>query len=93
MTHLVDKGKVVDFVYPDFSKAFDTVSHCSPFLLEKWLFMAWIGVLGKNLAEWSGPESGGEWSYIKLLTGHKCCSPGPVLFNMYQVISISIKSA
>jgi len=27
-THLVDEGKAGDFVYLDFSKAFDTVSHC-----------------------------------------------------------------
>ena len=27
MTCLVDEGKVVDVVYLDFSKAFDTVSH------------------------------------------------------------------
>ena len=33
MTHLVDEGKPVDVVYPNFSKAFDTVSHS--ILLEK----------------------------------------------------------
>ena len=27
VTRLADKGKAVDVVYPDFSKAFDTVSH------------------------------------------------------------------
>jgi len=33
VTHLVDEGKAVDFVYLDFSKAFDTVFHST--LLEK----------------------------------------------------------
>ncbi|GAB0179291.1 hypothetical protein GRJ2_000394400 [Grus japonensis] len=33
VTHLVDEGKAVDVVYPDFSKAFDTTSHS--ILLEK----------------------------------------------------------
>ena len=32
-THLVDVGKAVDVIYQDFSKAFDTISHCT--LLEK----------------------------------------------------------
>jgi len=33
VTNLVDEGKAVDIVYPDFSKAFDTVPHS--ILLEK----------------------------------------------------------
>ncbi|GAB0176322.1 mitochondrial enolase superfamily member 1 [Grus japonensis] len=44
VTRLVDKGKVVDVVYPDFSKAFDTVSHS--ILLEE---LAAHGLDGRTL--------------------------------------------
>ena len=30
MTRLADEGKAVDVVYLDFSKAFDSLSQCSP---------------------------------------------------------------
>ena len=40
VTHLVDEGKAVDVVYLDFSKAFDTVSHC-----RSWQSVAWTDTL------------------------------------------------
>ena len=33
-------------------------------------------MLGKELTGGPGPESGGEWIHIQLVTGHECCSPG-----------------
>ena len=58
----MDEEKVVDIVYLDFRKAFDTVSH-SIFLEE----LAAHGLdsytlLGEELAGGLGPGSGGEWS-------------------------------
>jgi len=41
MTHLVDEGKAVDFVYLHFSKALDTISHS--ILLEKLAAHGWDG--------------------------------------------------
>jgi len=77
VTHLVDKGKAVDVVYMDFSKAFDTVPHST--LLEK---PAAHGLDGctlhciKKLAGWPSTERGCEWTLIQLAAGHKWCSPG-----------------
>ena len=44
VTHLVDEGKAVDKVYPDFSKAFDIVSH-SVFSWRSWQSVHWTGTL------------------------------------------------
>jgi len=62
-SHLVDEGKAMDVVYLHYSKAFGTISHS--ILLKK---MAAHGLdicsysAGKELAEWLGPMSDGEWS-------------------------------
>ena len=59
VTCLVDEGKAVCVVYLDFSKAFGIVPHS--ILLETWF--GWVySLLGKELAKWQSPESGGEWS-------------------------------
>ena len=57
----MDEGKAVDVAYLNFSKASETVSRS--ILLEK-LAASWLGrvhpLLGKELAGWPGPESGGK---------------------------------
>jgi len=55
----VDERKAVDVIYPDFGKAFYTVSHS--IIVEKWFewLHAW---LGKKQSGWLSPESSGEWS-------------------------------
>ncbi|KAJ7405403.1 RNA-directed DNA polymerase from mobile element jockey-like protein [Pitangus sulphuratus] len=47
VTPLVDKGKAVDVVYLDFSKAFDTISYS--IFLERLQPMAWTGALCAGL--------------------------------------------
>jgi len=36
-------------------------------------------LLGKELAGWPGPESGGLWSYIQMVAGHSGVPQGLVL--------------
>jgi len=64
VTHLVDEGKAVDFVYLEINKAFDTVSHSIS--LEKLAAHCLDGHIlywmKHWLVGWTGPKSCGEWS-------------------------------
>jgi len=50
------------------------VMQCQTAQLQFWLSLCTL--LGKELAGEPGPESGGEWSYTQLATGHEWWSPG-----------------
>lgn len=73
--HLLGGGKTVDVIYLDFSKAFETVYH--GVLLKKLASHGLdSGSLGLKTVLMLDPESGGEWSYIQLATGHQWRFPG-----------------
>jgi len=63
VTCLVDEGKAVDVISLDFSQAFDRASpqHPPGEAGGSWVRQVY-SLLGKKLAGWPSPESGGEWS-------------------------------
>jgi len=63
VTYLMDKGKAVDIIYLEFSKAFDTCSPQHPPGDTGCPWFRWVySLLNKKLAEWPSAEGGGEWS-------------------------------
>jgi len=71
----MDEGKAVDFVYLDFSTAFDTISHS--ILLEKLAARGLDGLMLRWAKTWldGWTKDCGEWSKIQLAAGHKWCPP------------------
>jgi len=89
VTRLVDERKVVDIVYLDFSKAFDTIPHS--ILLEKLAAHGLDGCTLHWIKNWLNGrvQSGGEWSEIQLVASHKWCSPelsfgSSLVYYIYQ---------
>lgn len=71
VTWLVDEGKDVDFVYPDFCKPLDTVTHS--ILLGK---LAVRGLDGCSLHWVKNWQDSRAQRVVLKLAGHQCCSLG-----------------
>ena len=87
MAVLVDKGRTIDVIYLDLSKAFDNVMHdILVSNLERHGFGGWTARWIRNWPD-SHTQSCGHWLNVQVETSDEWCSSGsvlgPGLFNIF----------